>query len=194
MRFEEIKAKLSQYKVGIAGCGGLGSNCAQMLVRTGITKLVIADFDVVSESNLNRQFFFADQIGRKKVNALKENLSRISPVIEIETHSVYLTPDIVKEIYVSCDAIVEAFDNKENKWMLIETVEKYFPDKLLVSASGLAGLNKIEQMKIVRNGLLVMVGDFEEEVSDDNPPLAPKVMMAAALEAAEVINYLLNKP
>jgi sulfur carrier protein ThiS adenylyltransferase len=194
MRFEEIKAKLSPYKVGIAGCGGLGSNCAQMLVRTGIKKLILADFDVVCESNLNRQFYFADQVGRKKVDALKENLFRISPDIEIETHSVYLTPEIVKEIYASCDAIVEAFDNKESKWMLIETVETHFPDKLLVSASGLAGLNKIEQMKIVRNGRLVMIGDFEEEVSDENPPLAPKVMVAAALEAAEVIKYLLNKP
>jgi sulfur carrier protein ThiS adenylyltransferase len=194
MRFEEIKAKLSSYKVGIAGCGGLGSNCAQMLVRTGIKKLILADFDVVCESNLNRQFYFADQVGRKKVDALKENLFRISPDIEIETHSVYLTTEIVKEIYATCDAIVEAFDNKENKWMLIETVETHFPDKLLVSVSGLAGLNKIEQMKIVRNGRLVMIGDFEEEVSDENPPLAPKVMVAAALEAAEVIKYLLNKP
>ena len=65
--------------VGIAGAGGLGSNCAMHLVRSGIGKLVIADFDTVNESNLNRQFFFRDQVGRVKVEALRENLLRINP-------------------------------------------------------------------------------------------------------------------
>ena len=54
-------------RVGIAGAGGLGSNCAAHLVRAGMKKLVIADFDVVNESNLNRQFFFRNQLGQKKV-------------------------------------------------------------------------------------------------------------------------------
>ena len=78
---------LEDAKVGIAGAGGLGSNCAMHLVRAGVKRLVIADFDVVSESNLNRQFFFRDQLGMKKVEALKANLLRINPEAEVEIAS-----------------------------------------------------------------------------------------------------------
>ena len=58
MTFPEIKEKLSGKTVGIAGCGGLGSNAAVALARVGIGKLIVADFDVIIESNLNRQYFF----------------------------------------------------------------------------------------------------------------------------------------
>ena len=61
------RTRLAAATVGIAGAGGLGSNCALHLVRSGVGRLVIADFDVVNDSNLNRQFYFRDQIGRKKV-------------------------------------------------------------------------------------------------------------------------------
>lgn len=57
MTFEEIKLKLKKYTVGIAGAGGLGSNCAVALARVGIGTLIISDFDVVNETNLNRQYF-----------------------------------------------------------------------------------------------------------------------------------------
>jgi sulfur carrier protein ThiS adenylyltransferase len=67
MTFDEIKSKLKNYTVGIAGVGGLGSNCAVALARVGIGKLIISDFDIVYESNLNRQYFFKDQIGLKKL-------------------------------------------------------------------------------------------------------------------------------
>ncbi|MCX7696163.1 MAG: sulfur carrier protein ThiS adenylyltransferase ThiF [Bacteroidales bacterium] len=193
MTFNEIKERLSQCQVGIAGCGGLGSNCAQMLLRTGIKKLILADYDVVTENNLNRQFFFYDQINQKKAFTLKENLLRINPFAQIEAFEVFLTPEKVREIFSTCDAIVEAFDLKEHKLMIIETVETYFPEKLLVSVSGLAGLNHLDKFKVVRNGNLVLIGDFMNDVSEENPPLAPKVSIAAALEAIEVINFLLNK-
>ena len=71
------RAVLERARIGIAGAGGLGSNCAMHLVRAGVRRLVVADFDVVGESNLNRQFFFRDQLGMKKVAALKANLLRI---------------------------------------------------------------------------------------------------------------------
>jgi len=71
MTSEEIKIKLKSYTVGIAGNGGLGSNCAVALARVGISKLIICDFDVVSETNLNRQYFFRGQLGIKKSKSLR---------------------------------------------------------------------------------------------------------------------------
>jgi len=193
MTFEEIRKKVSNYKVGIAGCGGLGSNCAAMLVRSGVTRLVIADFDVIQESNLNRQFFFHDQIDKPKADTLRKNLLKIAPDAEIEAHVVRLDPEKIVELFSSCDVIVEAFDLAENKQMLIETVLDRFPEKPLVCASGLGGLENADQMRVVRNGNLIVVGDFKDNVSDDNPPMAPKVTIAAALQANEVIKLLLRE-
>ena len=91
-------------RVGIAGAGGMGSNCAAHLVRAGMKKLVIADFDVVNESNLNRQFFFRNQLGQKKVVALGRNLRLIEPALDLTLHGclrtlrVRLSPNLPSEM------------------------------------------------------------------------------------------------
>ena len=119
MHFDEIKSKLKKYTVGIAGAGGLGSNCAVALARVGIGKLIISDFDIVNETNLNRQYFFRDQLGQKKVDALKENIQRINPEVEIICHDIKLNEKNIVDIYKDCDVIVEAFDLAAMKKMLI---------------------------------------------------------------------------
>ena len=108
--------------VGIAGAGGLGSNCAMHLVRAGVRRFVIADFDVVGESNLNRQFFFRDQLGRKKVDALAENLRRIESDLELDLRDVRLAPDNIDWTFSGCSVIVEAFDSADAKAMLLHAV------------------------------------------------------------------------
>ena len=104
---------LESAKVGIAGAGGLGSNVAMLLVRAGMKKLVIADFDTVNESNLNRQFFFRRQLGEKKIDALAANLREIEPDLALELHDVRLTPDNADFVFAGCQIIVEAFDSTE---------------------------------------------------------------------------------
>ncbi len=66
--------------VGIAGAGGLGSNCAAHLVRVGFRKLKLVDFDVVETGNLDRQFYFADQVGMYKVEALRQTSCALLPI------------------------------------------------------------------------------------------------------------------
>lgn len=108
-------------KIGIAGAGGLGSNVAVHLVRSGISSLKICDFDVIENSNLNRQFYFKDQIGQNKVNALFENLKRINPSLNLQIIQRKLDNSNLENIYNDCDIIVEAFDKKEFKALLLET-------------------------------------------------------------------------
>ena len=139
MTFEEITHQLQNKTVGIAGCGGLGSNCAIALARVGIGKLVLADFDRVEESNLNRQYFFRDQIGEYKAEALRDNIHRIDEKLSVETHVVNLEPESVMTFFAECDVIVEAFDSDTAKQMIIETVLAEMPDKFIVSGQGLAG-------------------------------------------------------
>ena len=103
---ERERRILESARVGIAGAGGLGSNVAMLLVRAGIGKFVIADFDEVNESNLNRQFFFRGQIGEKKVDALARNLRLVEPDLELELHDVRLTSENVAKVFAGCDGVV----------------------------------------------------------------------------------------
>ena len=96
---EERLSKIQKVKIGIGGAGGLGSNCAFNLVRSGFRKFKIVDFDVVEASNLNRQFYFSDQLGMPKVKALEENLKRINPDIAIETGMERITDENVKNVF-----------------------------------------------------------------------------------------------
>ena len=72
---EPITELLKKSCVGIAGAGGLGSVVAENLARSGVGKLIIADYDSVEPSNLNRQRYALAQLGSPKVQALAENIT-----------------------------------------------------------------------------------------------------------------------
>lgn len=191
--FDEIKTHLSKYCVGIAGAGGLGSNCAVSLLRTGIGKLVIADFDIVDSSNLNRQFYFKNQVGLPKVKALKENLIAINPDAQIDIYNIKLESQNIPELFKNCDVIVEAFDKSEMKVMIIETCSINFPEKPLIVGSGLAGWGNNQDIKTEQYGNLYFCGDFNSEVGEDLPPLAPRVNIVANMQANIVLEILMRK-
>ncbi|HUS87195.1 MAG TPA: sulfur carrier protein ThiS adenylyltransferase ThiF [Bacteroidales bacterium] len=194
MRFSQIKEHLSHFTVGIAGSGGLGSNCAAALARTGIGHLVICDFDTLEIANLNRQYYFKDQVGMKKVEALKENLQRINPETRVTIHDIKLYPDKVIELFSDCEIIVEAFDLAEMKQMLAETVLSVWPDKPLIIGSGMAGWGNnqtIHERKI--DDALYVCGDELSEVSDELPTLAPRVGIVANMQANIVVDLLIKK-
>lgn len=183
--------KIRAVKIGIAGAGGLGSNCANYLVRTGFVNLKLVDFDRVEPSNLNRQFFFTDQVGRWKVEALTSNLLRINPACSIETETVRVTAHTAISTFEGYDIIVEAFDNASAKAMLISTLVP--AGKYVVSASGLAGYGHSDAIRIQQHGRnLVIIGDQESGVSPNCPPLAPRVNVAAAKQADCVLEYVLE--
>ncbi|OFY39241.1 MAG: thiamine biosynthesis protein ThiF [Bacteroidetes bacterium GWF2_40_14] len=191
--FNQIRSVLSQKTVGIAGAGGLGSNCAAALLRSGVGKLIIADYDVVSEPNLNRQFYFRDQIGQKKVFALADNLARIEPEDCVQVHDTKITEDNISLIYSTCDVVVEAFDEASEKEMFINYMLTHFPDKPLVAGSGMAGWGRLELLKSDNSGNLYICGDEESEVSENNPPLAPRVGIVSNMQADKVLELLLER-
>ncbi len=192
MILQEIKNKLKDKVVGIAGCGGLGSNAAIALARSGIGKLVLADFDRVEQANLNRQYFFREQLGEFKAEALRDNILRIDQHVSVETHVLNLEPDSIVTFFADCDVIVEAFDVDIAKQMIIETVLADMPDKYIISGQGVAGYGNNEEIKTQRLGKLIIVGDGETEVSENKPPLGPKVAAIANMQANIVLEILLN--
>lgn len=185
-------ARMKKARVGIAGAGGLGSNVAQHLVRSGIGSLVICDFDVVTRSNLNRQFYFADQIGMKKTAALAENLLRISGETVLDMRDVRIDETNAAGIFRGCDIVVEAFDSAAAKAMLVSALAP--TGVKIVAASGIAGAGASGRISMRRIGANVyMAGDAERGVSSDEPPLSPRVGIAAAMEANTVLAILLGK-
>lgn len=192
MKTEEIYQILKNKTVGIAGCGGLGSNCAVSLARVFVGKLIIADFDVIEASNLNRQYYFQDQIGKKKAYTLKENINKINPEVQVTAHDILLQPKDILELFKDCDVIVEAFDKKEMKEMIIETVLTKLPEKHLVIGSGMAGWGNNNTIVTKSIGNLHICGDEFSEVSVDNPPLSPRVGIVSHMQANKVVELLMS--
>ena len=116
--------KLKGSVVGIAGLGGLGSAVATALARIGVGTLILVDFDVVEPSNLNRQQYFIHQVGMPKVEALRENLSRINPYVRIQTFPEKLDRNNAERIFKKAMVVVEAFDRAEEKAMLINVLSR----------------------------------------------------------------------
>jgi len=188
---EDNLAKIQSYKIGIAGAGGLGSNCAMNLVRAGFINFKIIDFDKIESSNLDRQFYFDDQVGTPKVTALKENLLRINKNIRVEVLQLLVTEENATEIFNDCDILVEAFDKAECKAMLVSKCSK--KGRLVVAASGLAGWGNSDSIKIRKiNDDLILVGDFVTEVSSTVPPISPRVNIVAAKQADIILEYCLG--
>lgn len=149
-------------KIGIAGSGGIGSNVAVHLVRTGVKELKFGDFDVIEESNLNRQFYFKEQIGKYKAEMLYENLKRINPNGDFQYKIIKFERANIKEFFQDCDIIIEGFDKKEYKGMLVE--ELYPLGKIIISASGIAS-HDCKEIQVKEAGKnLYIVGDFQKDI------------------------------
>ncbi len=189
-----VHKKIKTGVVGIAGVGGLGSNIAIALARTGVGKLIIADFDIVEPSNLNRQQYFIDQIGLAKVDALYETLERINPTVTIERHHIRITPDNLDELFKDVDILVEAFDSAKEKAMLTNTFLSRYPNKALIAASGLAGYeqsNSITTQQMTDH--LIICGDGITAAAPGCGLMAPRVGIAAHHQANAVIRLLLGE-
>jgi len=192
MTFAQITEKLKSRSVGIAGCGGLGSNCAVALARVGVGTLILADYDMVSESNLNRQYYFLSQVGEPKSQALKRVIHHINPSVSVIAYEKKLDPEHILRYFKDCDVVVEAFDQADQKEMFIETVLSAFPEKPLVVGLGMAGWGMNESIHYRRSGNLHICGDEVTGISDDAPPLAPRVGIVANMQANVVLELLLN--
>ena len=193
MRLSEIENHLKKFRVGIAGLGGLGSNCAAALARSGVGALVIADFDQVELSNLSRQFYFVNQIGMMKTEALKDNILRIRPETKVVIHNARLNKENIPSVFASCHVIVEAFDKSVMKEMIIESVQYKLPGIPLIIGSGMAGWGKNEILKFRKiDETLFVCGDELSEASDDLPPLAPRVGIIASMQANTVVEILMK--
>ncbi|MDD4168727.1 MAG: sulfur carrier protein ThiS adenylyltransferase ThiF [Desulfotomaculaceae bacterium] len=188
-----IHKKLKKGKVAIAGLGGLGSNIAVMLARTGVGHLLLVDFDLVEPSNLNRQSYYISHLGLPKTVALKKQLEEINPFINLKTQQVRVKEDNVKELFSGYDIICEAFDRPEAKALLVNAALEQLPGIKIIAASGMAGYdsaNLIKTVKPMKN--LYICGDLENEAIAGRGLMAPRVQICAGHQANMVLRLLLE--
>ena len=189
----ELNLALSKAVIGVAGLGGLGSNIALSLARVGVKKLVLADFDVVEPSNLNRQQYFVRHIGMQKTQALKELINDVNPFVEVETHDIFLDEKNVASVFGECEILCEAFDNVAGKAMILNEAGASLKEKKIIGASGMAGYfssNLIKTIKFAKN--VYLCGDLTNEAKIGQGLMAPRVAVCANHEANLVIRLLMG--
>lgn len=187
----ELQRKFAEASVAVCGLGGLGSNIAISLARAGVGHLHLIDFDRVDISNLNRQQYFADQIGSFKTEALTANLKMIAPYCDVTADCVRLDEDNMPELLKNEGIICEAFDKADQKAMLVNYVLENMPEKYLVAASGMAGIapaNLITTKRITKR--FYLCGDGVSDVEDGMGLVAARVMICAAHQAHTVIRII----
>lgn len=186
---EEQLRKIKNTKIVIVGCGGLGSNAAISLARSGFCNFVLVDHDFVEISNLNRQAYFYNQIGMPKVLALKENILKINKDCNITTVQEKVDRKNVDHILSQGDIIVEAVDAKETKLLLLESAHAL--NKKIVMTSGVCGFGDVEKINIKKFKNVTIIGDFESDNSKI-PPYAPKVSAISNMQCDEVLRMVLK--
>ena len=188
-----ISKKLKKTRVCILGLGGLGSNVAVLLARSGIGYLKLVDFDIVEASNLNRQQYRISHIGIKKTEAMKSIIREINPFVEVDILDIKVSKENIHSIVGDIEIVVEAFDRAETKAMILEELLTN-KNKIVVSASGMAGLgsaNEIVTKKIKDN--FYLVGDNYSDYEEYLGIMSTRVMICAAHQANVVLRLILGE-
>ncbi len=190
---EEMRTKLRNARVAVAGLGGLGSNIAVMLARSGVGELLLVDFDTVDVTNLNRQMYLIPQLGKPKAEALPEILYQINPYLTYRSVCIKVTPDNVKELFSEYPIVCEAFDKPDQKAMLVRELLMQCPKTTVVSGNGMAGYadaNEIRTCQVMKR--LYVCGDQSTDVGNGIGLIAPRVAVCAAHEANKVLQLIMQ--
>ena len=189
-----MKEKLQNASVAVAGLGGLGSNIAVSLARSGVGHLLLVDFDLVDVTNLNRQMYLIPHLGMPKTQALHDILMQINPWLDIQTRQIMVTSENVLELFGGWPIVCEAFDRPDQKAMLVGSLLSQCPDTIVVSGNGMAGLgdaNDIRTQQKLRR--LYVCGDDTTESAPGAGLMAPRVAICAGHQANKVLQLIIGE-
>lgn len=214
---EENLNKLKKANVLVFGIGGVGSYVVEALVRAGIGKLSIVDFDNVDITNINRQILaLHSTIGMKKVEAMKNRILDINPSIELKTYPTFVSEETINQFnFLDYDYVVDAIDNVTGKLLIIEkckennvniitslgTANKLDPSKLVltdISKTHTCPLAKVVRLELRKRGINHLDVLFSTEIptkpaSNVLGSISYLPSCAGLMIASKVINTLINK-
>lgn len=188
---EEEQQKLSTKKVFIAGCGGLGGFAAEFCVRAGIGSVVLCDYDVFEETNLNRQRFSdIGHIGQSKAQTAREKLLDINPSAKLTAIEQKITDDNVCALFEGCDLVIDALDNVETRLIIERGAEKCGIPLIFGAVGGWCG-----QVAVVypKDRIISML--YKNSQTQENPSvMVMTAAVTAGYQVAEAVKVLLGKP
>lgn len=185
---------ISQAKVAVLGLGGLGSNIALSLARLGVGNMLLVDFDIINITNIFRQNYRLEHIGRLKTDCILEEIREINPYLNVEIKNIKITRENIIELIENYNIICEAFDKSEVKSEIIDEILEKSTDKIVISGNGMAGYKDCNLIKTRKLGKrLYICGDLENGIEKEKTLMAPRVNVCAMHEANMVLNIILNK-
>lgn len=190
---ESGQRKLSEAKIAVIGCGALGSIVSMYLAGAGVGELIIADFDTVDISNLQRQVFFSEfDAGLKKVEVIAARIKALNSEVKVRANDVMVTAKNGGEIVGDADFVIDATDNPASKFMT---------DRLCGTLAIPCCIGGVEGMR----GQLITILPGDARYSDifpDQPEdpgmapcsvagvLGPTAGVVASFQAAEAIKFI----
>lgn len=185
--------KLNNAKAAIMGLGGLGSNIAIALARLGVGKLLLIDFDVIDLTNIFRQNYRLEHVGRLKTECIKEEIHEINSYIEVNVINEKIDTENVIKLIDDYRIICEAFDKSEIKSEIIDTILEKSQDKIIISGNGMAGYKNCNLIKTRQLGKrLFICGDMKNGIETEHTLMAPRVCACAMHQANVVLNIILD--
>ena len=188
--------KLLQSKVVIIGAGGLGGTVLELLTRMGIGKLIIADKDIIMDSNLNRQILSNEtNLGQNKTEVAVRRVKEVNSSLEVTGYSVFIDSDNVKKIITGSEVVVDALDNLPARFILQKACREL---NIPLVHGAIAGFNgQLTTIFPQDKGLELIYGSDKDlpehgsELTLGAPTVTPAII--ASLEAQEVIKILLKR-
>ena len=191
---EAEQEKIKESSIAVAGTGGVGGLAAERLIRLGVGRLKITDTGDIEKSNLNRQHYLLNQLGKDKTDAMIKNLKQINPQVNVQGCKQKLTAGNIPEIFTDADVIAECFDKADEKKMLVETVLTKMDKVVVVTVSGLAGYGRSNEIVTRRvSNRLIVIGDGKSGTDLNLPLTAGRVWLAASHQANAIVEILVDE-
>ena len=189
--------KLKEARVLIVGLGGLGSPAALYLAAAGVGSLVLADFDCLEISNLQRQIAYqSDQLGDQKTAAMKHRLAKLNPEIQLRSINIQMQPQQLSLEVMMADLVLDCTDNMESRQMINAACVKTNVPLIVGAASGLSGqLMFFDHRQADSACYHCLFADVEQPLNCTNAGvLGPVVGTIGALQALLAIKHIVGLP
>ncbi len=188
--------KLLASKVAIIGCGGLGSTIGQVLARAGVGELTLCDGDQVELDNLHRQILFDEKdLGKPKAVVAAAKLMMINSQVKYHAMAQRVDEKNIGDLIRGSDLVVDATDNLTSRYVLNTAAVRAGRDWIYGGCVGTEGTVMVVRSRIGAC-LECMFGPKEPESKNSSgrfPILPPTAVVVGAIQANEVIKYLLAK-
>ena len=190
----EGQLKLRDAKIGIIGCGALGSMVSMQLAGAGVGKIKIADYDTVDITNLQRQFFFStDEAGKSKAEIMARQMKQLNPEITVEVTKSMIHNTNGEDFIADCDFIIDATDNPSSKILIDNLCSK---NGIPCCIGGVAGFHG-QVTTLISPGERFSILFPESEEGGFMPcslggVIGPAAALCASIQSSETIKYIVE--